>query len=79
MKAFFEINGMTHHSPATGFQKNDGFKTLMRLKARFAGIPVDDVPSDNRIRRWMEVFRTVLPPEAVFPQRTEQEEQGFWI
>jgi len=79
MREFSETNGVTHRPPATGFQKNDGFKTLMRLKAHFAGIPVDDVPADVRIRRWMEMFRTVLPPESLFPRRPNEQEQGFWI
>jgi hypothetical protein len=79
MKAFFETIGVVHPSPQSGFKKNDGFKTLVRLKAQLAGMPVDDVPPNDRIRRWMEMFRTVLPPESFLPRRTDQEERGFWI
>lgn len=79
MKAFFETIGVVPPSPQGGFKKNDGFKTLVRLKAQFAGLPVDDVPPNDRIRRWMEMFRTVLPPESFLPRRADQEERGFWI
>ena len=64
--------------PAAGFQKNDWFKTLVRLKAHFTGILADDVPEDSKTRKWMEIVRMVLPPEPPhFPLPDDKKEPEF--
>ena len=77
MKEFFKTN-VVFHAPATGFQKNDWFKTLMRLKAHVTGIPLGD-SVDAKTRKWMELVHSVLPPEMIFPLHKHEDEQGSLI
>jgi hypothetical protein len=80
MKKIFQTSEGAYQPPATGFQKNDWFKTLVRLKAHFTGIPVDDFPADSRTRRLLEIFRMVLPPEPLnFPEHENEKEQEFLV
>ena len=77
MKEFFKTTGV-FQAPTMGFQKNDWFKTLMRLKAQVTGMPLDDL-TDSKTRKWLEIVHTVLPPECIFPLPKHDEEQGSLI
>ena len=75
IKEFFKTDG-AFQAPTMGFQKNDWFKTLMRLKAHVTGMPLDGLPADPKTRKWLEIVHTVLPPECIFPLHKHDEEQG---
>jgi hypothetical protein len=79
MKEFFKTNGAAFQASVAGFQKNDWFKTLMRLKAQVTGMPMDNLPADAKTRKWMELVHSVLPPEMIFPQHKHEDEQGSLI
>jgi hypothetical protein len=71
IKEFFSTNGVAFRPLEIRFEKNDWFKTLMRLKTHFTGIPIDDF-ADARTRKWMEMVRDILPPEPQhFPKRAQ--------
>lgn len=77
MKDFFKTS-VVFRAPMMGFQKNDWFKTLMRLKAQVTGMPLDEL-TDAKTRKWLELVHSVLPEEIIFPRHKHEEEQGSLI